>query len=141
LSAVTTEKLLTDPFALFALPTSAANQLQAAKTFVADQVSFPALWRGQTHSHDRIRIGYFSADFRSHPVAHLAVGLFEQHDRSRFEISAISFGPDDDSDLHARIKSAAENFVDVRATPDEGLAQFIRNRSGGSDGIHRLLSL
>jgi predicted O-linked N-acetylglucosamine transferase (SPINDLY family) len=128
LSAVTNQKLLTDPFTLLVIPTSSANQLQVTKTFVADQISIPALWRGQIHSHDRIRIGYFSADFRRHPVAQLAVGLFEQHDKLRFEITAISFGPDDGSDLHARIKSAAENFVDVRAMSDEELAQFIRNR-------------
>jgi protein O-GlcNAc transferase len=128
LSAATNQKLVTDPFILLALPASSANQLQATKTFIADQVSFPALWHGEVYSHDRIRIGYFSADFRLHPVAQLAVGLFEQHDKTHFEITAISFGTDDGSDLNARIKSAAETFIDVQATPDEGLAQFIRDR-------------
>ena len=80
------------------------------------------------YSHDRIRVAYFSADFRRHPVAHLAVGLFEQHDKSRFEITAISFGPDDGSDLRSSIKSAVENFVDVRRMPDDAVAELIHNR-------------
>ena len=128
LSAVTDKKLVTAPSPLLALPTSSADQLQVTKTFVADQVSFPALWCGEIYSHDRIRIGYFSADLHRHPVAQLAVGLFEQHDKSRFEITAISFGPDDGSDLRSRIKSAVENFVDVRDMPDGAVAELIRDR-------------
>jgi len=128
LSAAIDQKLVSAPFSLLAMPTSSTDQLQVAKTFVADQVSFPALWRDEIYSHDRIRIGYFSADFRQHPVAHLVAGLFENHDKSRFEVTAISFGPDDTSDLRNRIKSAVENFIDVRAVTDEEIAQLIRNR-------------
>jgi protein O-GlcNAc transferase len=128
LSTVTDQKLVTAPSALLALPTSSADQLQVTKTFVADQASFPAIWCGEIYSHDRIRIGYFSADLHRHPVAQLAVGLFERHDKSRFEITAISFGPDDGSDLRSRIKSAVENFVDVRDMPDGAVAELIRDR-------------
>src|SRR6516165_11245003 len=85
LSAVTDPKLVSLPFTLLAIPTSSADRLQAAKTFVADRVSFPAVWRSKIYSHDRIRIGYFSADFRHHPIGHLTAGLFEHHDKSRFE--------------------------------------------------------
>src|SRR6516162_4266875 len=127
LSAVTDPKLVSLPFTLLAIPTSSADRLQAAKTFVADRVSFPAVWRSEIYSHDRIRIGYFSADFRHHPIGHLTAGLFEHHDKSRFEITAISFGPDDGSDWRNRIKAAAENFVDIRGMTDEEVADFIRH--------------
>jgi predicted O-linked N-acetylglucosamine transferase (SPINDLY family) len=123
----TTQKLVT-PFVLFSIPSSTADQLRCAKAFVTDQRCFPALWIGEIYSHDRIRVGYFSGDFRGHPVAHLAVGLLEQHDKSRVEITAISFGPDDGSDLRNSIKSAVENFIDVRAIPDDEIAQLIRDR-------------
>jgi protein O-GlcNAc transferase len=127
LSAVTDPKLVSLPFTLLAIPTSSADRLQAAKTFVADRVSFPAVWRGEIYSHDRVRVGYFSADFCHHPVGHLTAGLFEHHDKSRFEITAISFGPDDGSDWRNRIKAAAENFVDIRGMTDEEVADFIRH--------------
>ena len=116
------------PFLSLSIPASRADQLQFAKTFVSDQGSFSALWRDEIYSHDRIRIGYLSADFRHHPLAQLAVGLFEHHDKSRFEIMAISCGPDDGSDLRNRIRSAAENFIDVRGMPDSAVAEFIRRR-------------
>jgi predicted O-linked N-acetylglucosamine transferase (SPINDLY family) len=93
---------------------------------MADQPSFPPVWRGEIYAHDRIRIGYFSADFCSHPVGQLAVGLFEAHDKSRFETIALSFGPDDGSDLRRRIKSAFEEFIDVRETSDAEVAALIR---------------
>ncbi len=44
---------------------------------------------------DKIRVAYLSGDFRVHPVAYLTAELFERHDRSRFEIIGLSFGPDD----------------------------------------------
>jgi protein O-GlcNAc transferase len=128
LSAVRDRKAASVPFILLSIPASSADQLQCAKTFVADQGSFSALWHDEIYSHDRIRIGYFSADFRHHPLAQLAVGLFEHHDKSRFEITAISFGPDDGSDLRTRIRSATENFIDVRRMSDSAVAELIRRR-------------
>ena len=92
------------------------------------QGRFSPVWRGEIYSHDRIRIDYFSADFRNHPGAQSVVGLFEHHDKSRFEITALSYGPDDGSDLRNRIKSAVENFIDVRTMTNDEIAQFIRRR-------------
>lgn len=62
---------------------------------------------------ERIRLGYFSNDFNSQATAHLIVGLFEHHDRDRFEIFAYSFGADDASDWRRRIEAASDRFVDV----------------------------
>jgi protein O-GlcNAc transferase len=126
LSAVRDQKPVSAPFTLLSIPASSADQLQCAKTFVADHGSFSALWRGEINAHHRIRTGYFAADFRDHALAQLAVGLFEHHDKSRFEITAISFGPDDGSDLRSRIRSAADNFIDARAMSDPAVAEFIR---------------
>ena len=127
-AAVKTGNLAVSPFNFIEMAVSAADQLACAKRVMADYPSLPRAWRGEICSHDRIRMGYFSADFRTHPVAQLVAGLFEHHNKSRFEISAISYGPDDTSDLRDRIKSAVENFIDVRAVTDEEIAQLIRHR-------------
>ena len=42
----------------------------------------------------KIKIGYFSPDFRNHPVIHLIKDLFKYHDKSKFEIYAFSFEPE-----------------------------------------------
>jgi predicted O-linked N-acetylglucosamine transferase (SPINDLY family) len=95
---------------------------------VADQPSFPVVWRGEIYSHDRIRIAYFSPDFCNHAVGQLAVGMFEAHEKSRFETIAISYGRDDGSQLRHRIKSAFNDFIDVRAMTDADVAAFIHRR-------------
>ena len=127
-AAVRAGNLAISPCNFLEMSSSAADQLACAKRVMADHPSLPRAWRGEIYSHDRIRIGYFSADFRTHPIAQLVAGLFEHHDKSRFEISAVSYGPDDASDLRERIKSAVENFIDVRAVTDEDIAQSIRHR-------------
>ena len=116
------------PFEFLAVSSSPADQLLCAKQNIADYLSFPAVSRREIYAHERVRIGYFSADLRNHPVGQLAVGLFEAHDKSRFETIALSFGPDDNSDLRRRIKSAVEHFIDAENMSDMDLAAFIRRR-------------
>jgi protein O-GlcNAc transferase len=118
----------TAPFEFLSISSSPEDQLICTKQCLADRPSHPPAWRGDKYAHDRIRIGYLSADFRNHPVGRLAVGLLETHDKSRFETIALSFGPDDGSDQRHRIKSAVEEFVDVRNRSDADLAALIRRR-------------
>ena len=61
----------------------------------------------------KIRIGYYSFDFRNHPVAHLTARLFEVHNHDEFDIYAYSYGPDDESAVRGRIKAAVKEFTDV----------------------------
>ncbi|MFG1247568.1 O-linked N-acetylglucosamine transferase, SPINDLY family protein [Xanthobacter flavus] len=72
-----------------------------------------------------IRVAYVSADFRIHPTTHLIAGLLERHDRSRFEITAVSIGPDDGSPERARVKGAVDRFVDVEKASTEDIARQI----------------
>jgi predicted O-linked N-acetylglucosamine transferase (SPINDLY family) len=80
------------------------------------------------YRHDRIRLAYLSADFHSHPTAQLMVELFERHDRTRFEVTAIAFGPDDNSAMRRRLVAAFDRFEDVRDWSDLEIAQLLRSR-------------
>ena len=84
------------------------------------------LWRGEIYRHDRIRLAYLSANFHDHAVARLLAGVFEHHDRRRFETFAISFGPDDQGPLRARLTNAFEHFIDMRSAPSEQIASLLR---------------
>jgi predicted O-linked N-acetylglucosamine transferase (SPINDLY family) len=83
-------------------------------------------WRGERYRHDKIRIAYVSADFHAHATALSTAGIFECHDRTHFETTAISLGPDDGSEMRRRIKAAFERFVDVRAMSDGKVAAMLR---------------
>src|SRR5262249_39254021 len=78
------------------------------------------MWR-----HDRIRIAYLSADFHGHATAYLTAQLFERHDRSRFEVVGVSFGPDDGSRMRARLVRAFDQFHDVRSKSDLEIANLL----------------
>src|ERR1700738_2884274 len=113
---------------MLSIPSCAADQQACAKCFIADRhpPSYAPLWQGEIYSHDRIRVAYLSSDLREHPVAYLTAGLFEQHDRSQFELTAISFGPEQDCGIRCRIKSAFEHFIDARSYSDREIAEVIR---------------
>jgi protein O-GlcNAc transferase len=86
------------------------------------------LWKGDVYRHQKIRVAYLSADFRMHATALLMAGVFETHDKSRFETTAISFGADDKSAMLARLKAAFDEFIDVRAMSDADVAERLCER-------------
>jgi predicted O-linked N-acetylglucosamine transferase (SPINDLY family) len=77
--------------------------------------------------HKKIRIGYFSADFKIHPVSDLIVELFEIHDRNRFEIYAFSYGPDTKDKMNLRIKEGVDHFHDVLTMSHKDVAMLTRS--------------
>lgn len=78
---------------------------------------------------DKIRIGYFSADFKNHAVSILTAELFELHDRDRFETIAFSSGPDDRSLMRLRLMKAFDKFIDVSDMPIRDIAEYARGLS------------
>jgi protein O-GlcNAc transferase len=125
LSAVREGKPASAPFALLAIPSSAADQLQCARRYVHNQPIAVQVRRDEIYSHDRVRVAYASADLREHATAFLTAGLFEQHDRSRFEVTAVSFAAEQDSDVGRRIKAAFDRFIDVSSQSDRETADLI----------------
>lgn len=133
------EKPVCNPFTLVALSDSPELQRLAAEVFVRDQIFEPRemdadLERIEDISPARftrprstkIRIGYFSADLRMHPVGFLTAGLFEHHDRSRFEVTGFAFGPEAIDPLQARLAKAFDRYIDVRHETDVQVAARAR---------------
>jgi protein O-GlcNAc transferase len=76
----------------------------------------------------RIRIACVSTDLHDHPVARLLVGALEAFDREAFELTAISYGPNKDSDLRRRVVSAFDTFCDLDGAGPDELTQAIAGR-------------
>ena len=76
---------------------------------------------------EKIRIAYFSPDFRNHPVSLLTAELFEVHDRDRFEVFAFSLqkAPIGD-ETNLRLRKGFDRFIDVDEMSDQEIAQFAR---------------
>jgi protein O-GlcNAc transferase len=122
-------RALIQPFVLMGYSDDAALLRRCAENYVHRVApAQPPLWDGKPYKHDRIRLAYLSADFHQHPTAQLMAELFERHDRTRFEVTAIAFGPDDGSAMRARLKQAFDHFEDVRGKSDLDVAQMLRAR-------------
>jgi predicted O-linked N-acetylglucosamine transferase (SPINDLY family) len=76
--------------------------------------------------HQRIRIGYFSADFHLHATALLAARMFELHDKDRFETYAFSFGPDRKDEMFHRLNRSFDHWIDIRAMDDMSVVKKAR---------------
>lgn len=126
-SSVRSGKLVS-PFMFVAIPSTSAEQLQCARSWAENNFRLRSspVWRGERYNHDRIRIGYLSADFHQHATSQLMAGVFEHHDRTRFEVTAISVGPNDGSDMRRRIEAAFERFVDAKPQNDAQIAELVR---------------
>ncbi len=74
----------------------------------------------------KIRLGYFSMDFRAHAVAHLMADVFAAHDRSAFEVHAFSYGPDTGDGMRKRLEQVFDHFYDLRAHSDTEIAALAR---------------
>ncbi|MGB6308276.1 MAG: tetratricopeptide repeat protein [Steroidobacteraceae bacterium] len=121
---------VTLPSLFVATSDSAAAQLKCARTFVDDNWTADGLtpWSGRRYRHEKIRLAYVSADFREHPVALLMAGIFEAHDRERFETTAISLRPQDGSAVAGRIRGAFGQFAEVTGQTDAEAVAFMRER-------------
>ena len=79
------------------------------------------------NKHQKIRIGYFSGDFRNHPLAYLSAGLYETHDRDHFEIHAFSLGPDTNDEMNLRIKAGVDHFHNVQPMSHKEIVELARS--------------
>ena len=112
---------------MLAISASPAIQRQAAEIYARDKTPAPStspVFRRPKR--DRIRIGYFSADYYKHVTSYLIAELFERHDRSRFEILGFAFGPDIVDEMTQRISTAMDSFIDVRSMRDPEVAELSR---------------
>ncbi|HEY2864945.1 MAG TPA: tetratricopeptide repeat protein [Casimicrobiaceae bacterium] len=122
------------PFVALAMALEPSQQLEVARRWSRAMLPAPAARRRPTRRAGRLRIGYLSGNFHEHPTARLMVGLFEEHDRARFEVTGYSYGPDDGSALRTRVRHAFEHWRDVRSMSDDDIARTIRG-----DGIDLLI--
>jgi predicted O-linked N-acetylglucosamine transferase (SPINDLY family) len=119
---------ITAPLAVLALFDSPPLQRLAAEAWVSAECPpddslgpIPAHPRGA-----RIRVGYFSPDFRLHPVSLLMAEFFELHDRASFEVIAFAFGPKTRDEMTNRLAGVFDRFIDVDDRTDADIALLAR---------------
>ena len=135
-------RLIPQPFTLLSLSDDRALQRRAAEQWIARHApAQPALLdtdeaRVARTGKQRLRVGYLSSELRAHAMGWLMAGLFEAHDKDRFEIAVYGYGKADGSEVEARIRAAVDDWIDIRALPHRAAAQRIHD-----DGVDLLIDL
>jgi predicted O-linked N-acetylglucosamine transferase (SPINDLY family) len=77
---------------------------------------------------ERIRVGYFGADFHDHATMYLMSGLLREHDHENFEILIFSYGPPVEHEMRRVAEICADSFFDVFTWKDEDIVSLAREK-------------
>ena len=121
-------KSVTNPFPVLALFDDLELNSKAARQWIDNK--FPCKLLDKSFEKkgikEKICIGYFSTDFRQHPMSQLMAGIFETHDKSKFELIAFSFCSHTPDNMTARIKQHFNQFIDVSLMNDLEVVELSR---------------
>lgn len=129
--AILANKKVVMPFAALALFNSEEMNHKVAQIATdfpsnaprSSQVSLPK------YGNKKIKLAYFSADFRNHPTSYLMSRLFKLHDRDKFEIYAFSLlnGGEDDA-MRKQLIPYFDHFIDVDGLSDQEVVALAREQ-------------
>jgi len=117
-----------NPYLLSNLPLKPELYKRVAEKFATRIKSEVALVQSTHYDHTlskgKIKVGYYSPNFRLHPGGILVRSLFSYHDESKFEIHAFSLISSDDF-ISEDIKESVDYFHDVSELSSKEIADFI----------------
>jgi protein O-GlcNAc transferase len=120
---------ISNPFAVLGVTTDSAVQRKAAEIWVKDK--YPEQTRlgniPKRNRPDRIRIGYYSSDFHTHPVSIAIVEMLELHNREEFELIAFSLNAESKDEMQERVSAAVDRYIDVSSMNDREIAELSRS--------------
>ncbi len=125
---VVANEKVANPFLLLALNDDALLHKKSSEVYVQSRYSFNSVL-GPLFKHpksQKIRVGYFSADFHNHATGYLMAELFELHDKNQFELVGFSFGPIVNDEMRQRLEKSFDRFIEVGSMSDIEIAQLSR---------------
>ena len=113
------------PFAIYPFEDNPFNHMKRAEKY------FESEYRRETKvisykPKNKIRIGYFSADFFEHATMFLMRRIFELHDKNKFEIFIYSCSNKQDN-FTEELKKNVNKFINITNISDEEAVNLARN--------------
>ncbi len=120
-------KIITDPFLFLSASDNQSAQKKMAENYVEKFYNLKQLNILKNKKNDIPKIGYFSPDFSNHPVLHLMVDTFKNHNKKDFEFYAFSFGLKARSESHFKAKTYFKDFIYIDEISDKNVAKLCRD--------------
>ena len=119
--------MATSPLAMLALTDDPVQQLLTAFAFVERTYSFKEefLSKDRVYNHAKLRIGFVSGDLCVHAVGLLLAELIEGIDRTKHEVVAYDFSPEDGTAHRARLKNAFDHIRPIHTLTDRQVAEQV----------------
>ena len=124
------EEEVADPFLISTIFDSPDLQNKAARVWIKQYPTLNEKKKLETSIHKaKIKLGYYSTDFRDHPVGHLIAKVLETHDKSKFDIYGfyLSKKQKENDRYYLRIKKVFKEFYDVSDMSDNEIVLLSKN--------------
>ena len=118
-----------EPFSFLGISDNPEHAKYAAEIYVKNKLTKKFNFNPQIkkQNHKKPRIGYFSGDFHDHPVLHLMMDVFKNHDKSKFDIFAFSHGVEKNDKWRIEVKNYLTQFIDIVEVSDKEAVNIARN--------------
>ena len=128
ISKLKDNKKVSTPFELLSIIDDPEIHLLASKMYFDEKylTNNFEISKMKKNKSDKIKIGYFSPDFRNHPVLHLIKDVFKHHDKSKFEVYAFSFEKHKNDEFTAEIKDFFNKFIEIKDLSDKEVYELTR---------------
>lgn len=130
-SLVRQDKPAAFPFVL--LQSAASNELQKQCAIEYTRKRFPSKdgFKNITISRDnkKIRIGYFSSDFKVHPVGILMQNIIKLHDREKFEVFGFFLNKSSNDEVEQALVKAFDQTYNLFSIDDVEAVDLVRQQN------------
>jgi protein O-GlcNAc transferase len=123
------EKKISPPYPVTTLIDSPELQFKCSKIWtneykIEDELKF----NFEIKRKSKIKLGFFSADLRTHPMGHLMIKMLERHNREKFELHAFYFGPDvlNKDPIYSRMLNCFKSFTNIKKLSNKEAAKLSR---------------
>ena len=121
-------KKIVNPLILLSLIDDPEIHLKTAKQFSKNILISHNYKKTSQSDNNKIKIGYFSADFNKHAVSRLIYKMLCLHNKKKFKIYSYAYGFDKEDDLHNLIKKRVDVYRDIREISDHDVALLAKKR-------------
>ena len=115
-----------NPYTFFLYDDNPINHLKRTKKFARGNFKKKQFVEHQKIKEEKIRVGYFSADFRDHPVTHVISSFLGLHDKKKFKIFLYSFTLEEDCYTN-NLKNLGFIFRNIKDLKESEIVELVRS--------------